>query len=216
VYKVSSKCDDEDRSDVGACQSAFEGNWLEPIVTECEFSIVTFFSKTYMNWTSIWTPSFLSDICTRIYIIVNIGRAIYSDKQASRDTDSNHTAKNPGSDLYSLSKKRHWGLCEYIGRSYEFRSITDAERWRWRQMPSLTRRTTFSRDSSWLIRFWKHVWIAYWKLTMFVHNACFLERTGQWISCKLKTDDVDENYISRWRSTTLYQQNGPVFLTEEI
>jgi hypothetical protein len=48
----------------------------------CEFSIdADAFFKDVHEWTSIWTPSFLSDICTRIYIIVNIGRAIYSDKQ---------------------------------------------------------------------------------------------------------------------------------------
>jgi hypothetical protein len=185
----------------------------------CEFSIVmqTRSSKTYMNWTSIWTPSFLSDICTRIYIIVNIGRDILWQTRASRDTDSNHTAKNPGSDLYSLSKKRHWGLCEYIGRSgrrtlwREFRSITDAERWRWRQMPSLTRRTTVFRGTqaglsdsgntyelrigSWPCLF---TTLTSWKepVIMDFYASHAEKLKDRWRRWKL-------SHISRWRSTTL-------------
>jgi hypothetical protein len=81
--KVSSKCDDEDRSDVGVCQSAFEGNLLafEPIVTECEFSIVmqTFFKDVH-ELNQYMDTVFLKRYLYTFYIIVNIGRAIYSDK----------------------------------------------------------------------------------------------------------------------------------------
>jgi hypothetical protein len=117
------------------------------------FDRASAFFKDVHEWTSIWTPSFLSDICTHIYIIVNIGRAIYSDKQELLEIPIPTTPRKileAISTVYQRSVTEDYvntlvevdgGHCERIQKHYR------CWRWRWRQMPSLTRRTTVFRGT---------------------------------------------------------------------